>query len=49
MYFRIRNPGRYFKVWNGTDSYGRAVESGNYFFQIINEDFVQAEKKILLK
>jgi hypothetical protein len=44
-----RNTGKYSIVWNGKDSSGNTVASGNYFYQIISGDFVQAKKMILLK
>ena len=43
------NPGKYFTVWDGTDSFGQAVESGSYFYQILNGKLIQAKKMILLK
>jgi hypothetical protein len=43
------NAGKYSVVWNGKDNFGNSVASGNYFYQIISGDFVQAKKMILLK
>jgi hypothetical protein len=44
-----KNTGKYSTVWNGKDNFGNMVASGNYFYQIISGDFVQAKKMILLK
>jgi len=44
-----KNTGKYSVIWNGKDDSGNMVASGNYFYQIICGDFVQAKKMILLK
>lgn len=44
-----RNTGKYSTIWNGKDNSGNIVASGNYFYQIVSGDFVQAKKMILLK
>ncbi len=44
-----KNTGKYSVTWNGKDNSGNTVASGNYFYQIISGDFVQAKKMILLK
>jgi len=44
-----KNIGNYSSIWNGQDNSGNIVSSGNYFYQLISGDFVQAKKMILLK
>ncbi len=44
-----RNTGEYSVTWDGKDNYGNLVASGNYFYQISSDDFVQSKKMILLK
>jgi hypothetical protein len=44
-----KNIGKYSEIWNGRDNSGNKVASGNYFYQIISGNFVQAKKMILLK
>ncbi len=44
-----KNTGKYSVTWNGKDNYGNTVASGNYFYQIISGDYIQAKKMILLK
>ena len=36
-------------TWNGTDSRGRAVSSGVYFYRIEAEGFAATHKMMLLK
>ncbi len=36
-------------VWNGTDSFGKEVSSGTYFYKIETESFTRSHKMILLK
>ncbi|KAA3604633.1 MAG: T9SS C-terminal target domain-containing protein [Calditrichaeota bacterium] len=35
--------------WNGTDSFGKEVSSGTYFYKIETESFTRSQKMILLK
>lgn len=44
-----KTTGKYSVTWDGKNEYGNPVASGNYFYQIVSEDFVQAKKMILLK
>ena len=46
---REDNAGKHSVVWNGKNNNGKQVSSGNYFYQIMCGDFVQAKKMILLK
>ncbi len=45
----IREPGTYSVFWNGTDSSGRQVSSGVYFYRMAAGDFIQTRKMVLLK
>jgi hypothetical protein len=44
-----KTTGEYSVVWDGKDSFGQAVPSGNYFYQIKMGEFISAKKMILLK
>jgi hypothetical protein len=44
-----KSVGRYSIQWDGTNSYGSAVASGIYFYQIKTDDYSEARKMILLK
>ncbi|NIA29626.1 MAG: T9SS type A sorting domain-containing protein [Actinobacteria bacterium] len=41
--------GSHSAVWNGTDSFGKKVTGGIYFFKLRAKDFVQTKKLLLLK
>ena len=45
----LRNSGRYSVRWDGTDSYGKAVPSGTYFYRITVGGYTSAKKMIYLK
>ncbi|RJP64832.1 MAG: T9SS C-terminal target domain-containing protein [Ignavibacteriales bacterium] len=44
-----KNTGNHSVTWNGSDNSGNTVASGNYFYQIITNDFIQAKKMIFIK
>ncbi len=44
-----REAGTHSVVWNGTDSFGRHVSSGVYFYRFQAGDFVKAKKMMMLK
>ena len=44
-----KSTGKYSATWDGKDNSGNIVASGNYFYQIITNNFVQAKKMIFLK
>ncbi|MBN2226465.1 MAG: T9SS type A sorting domain-containing protein, partial [candidate division Zixibacteria bacterium] len=46
---QVRTAGTHREVWDGTDSRGRAVASGIYFYRVKTEGFVETRKMILLK
>ena len=45
----IRSAGSYSSFWNGTDNSGNPLPSGNYFYQLKNNEMVKIKKMILLK
>jgi len=45
----IRSAGSYSSFWNGTDNSGKPLPSGNYFYQLKNNEMVKIKKMILLK
>ena len=45
----IRSTGNYSSFWNGTDNSGKPLPSGNYFYQLKNNEMVKIKKMILLK
>ena len=45
----VKEAGRYFVFWDGTDNKGGRVSSGVYFYRIQTEEFVQTRKMVLLK
>ena len=45
----IREAGAYSVVWDGTDSFGRSVSSGVYFYRLKAGSFMQTRKMVLLK
>jgi hypothetical protein len=42
-------PGRYVRVWDGTNNRGNTVGSGIYFYQLREKNFVSTKKMVLLK
>ena len=44
-----RSPGTHTAFWDGTDSAGRRVPSGVYFYRINAGDFSKTRKMVLLK
>ncbi len=44
-----QNKGSHSVDWNGTDSFGKEVSSGTYFYKIETESFTRSQKMILLK
>lgn len=44
-----QNKGSHSVDWNGTDSFGKEVSSGTYFYKIETESFTRSHKMILLK
>ena len=45
----ILPPGRYTRVWDGTNNRGNTVGSGVYFYQLKEKRFVSTKKMMLLK
>lgn len=45
----VRGPGEYQVEWDGTDSAGRAVASGVYFYRLSTPDYKATRKMIILK
>ncbi len=45
----FQNEGSHSAVWNGTDSNGKSVSSGTYFYKLTAGTFTQTNKMILLK
>ena len=45
----IRSAGSYSSFWNGADNSGKPLPSGNYFYQLKNNEMVKIKKMILLK
>ncbi len=41
--------GEYFATWDGTDSTGKAVASGIYFYHIVTPDYTNMKKMMLVK
>jgi hypothetical protein len=41
--------GHYSVLWDGTDSHGRAVSSGVYFYRLQVDDYADTKKMLLLK
>jgi hypothetical protein len=46
---KVQQSGTYKVVWNGKNSFGQAVASGIYFYQLQSEGFINVKKMILLK
>jgi|GEM_PF-843421 hypothetical protein len=46
---KVYEMGRHTLMWNGTDSRGRAVTSGVYFYKITTPNFTQVKKMVLMK
>ncbi|NMC43203.1 MAG: T9SS type A sorting domain-containing protein [candidate division Zixibacteria bacterium] len=44
-----KTPGEYAIVWDGTDTDGRPVASGMYFYQMVAGDFVSSKKMVMMK
>jgi hypothetical protein len=44
-----QGPGTYNINWDGTDSLGRQVSSGVYFYRLVAGDFVSTRKMVVLK
>ncbi|NOZ74528.1 MAG: T9SS type A sorting domain-containing protein [FCB group bacterium] len=44
-----QNPGYYEIIWDGTDSSGKQVSSGVYFYVLQTEKYIAAKKLVLLK
>jgi hypothetical protein len=45
----VRQPGYYQTVWNGVDSYGRALASGIYICRLQAGTFVKQQKMLMMK
>ncbi|MFH1069713.1 MAG: FlgD immunoglobulin-like domain containing protein [Candidatus Glassbacteria bacterium] len=45
----VREPGSYKVFWDGTDSAGRKLASGAYFYRITAGDYTRTRKMVLLK
>jgi hypothetical protein len=45
----FQSSGTHRAVWNGTDEFGREVESGVYFYRLTTTDFDMTRKMILMK
>jgi hypothetical protein len=45
----VRGAGRYNIVWDGTDTHGRDVSSGVYFYRLSVGDFKSTKKMLMLK
>jgi hypothetical protein len=43
------NAGQHRVMWNGTDSNGRTMSSGIYFYRMTSGEFIQTRKMILMK
>ena len=46
---KLHEPGSYTVTWDGTDSAGRPLASGVYFYRLTAEGFVSTRKMVLLK
>jgi len=49
IYNNYEQPGFHKVLWNGKDKYGRKVETGIYFYQMISDDFTVTRSMMLIK
>jgi len=45
----IKSAGEHTVVWDGSDSFGKQVPTGIYFYQLRTADFVETRKMLRLK
>ncbi len=45
----IKNPGKHFVIWDGTDSSGKTVASGIYYYTISNKKFSGGKKMLMIR
>ncbi|HUU26308.1 MAG TPA: FlgD immunoglobulin-like domain containing protein [archaeon] len=45
----MREPGKHLVFWDGTDSMGRPVASGTYFYRLVTENFTSTRKMVIIK
>ncbi len=41
--------GKHYVIWNGTDSSGRSMPSGVYFYRMMTSDHIEIKKMVMLK
>lgn len=46
---RVEMPGRYVVSWDGTNSFGRQVASGVYFYRLVRGDESETKKMVLVR